>query len=181
MIGARVWLGLSVMALLAGCSKVSTPDVNPPFAVDPRQPFHLEFGRGSGWHGLRVFILDESGLARVSRGPLDAAGTWQQTQLQLPSKLVDEVVADINSEKLTHLARTYTDVGVEDGTQWVFLLVQGSHRKVIYFDNNFPEAIKRFSSEVDGVLDRAGIAGADWKPAERSLDKNLWDAVAERK
>jgi hypothetical protein len=47
---------LMLAAFLVGCDNTRTqsvqPDTRPAFVLDPSKPFVIEFGRGSGLHGL---------------------------------------------------------------------------------------------------------------------------------
>ena len=51
-------LVIVIACTVVGCSGSVERDDRPAFTVDPGQPFRLEFGRGSGWHGLNTVKLD---------------------------------------------------------------------------------------------------------------------------
>jgi hypothetical protein len=155
----------------------SAPDSSPSFTLDPAQPFHLEFGRGSGWHGLEMFILDQSGRATISRlNEPSLKIEYVETEISLPQTLINQIITAINTEKITSLDRSYS-MAVADGTQWAFLLTQGSHKKIIYFDNNFPAPINNFATTLDQLL-APSLQSAQWSPlTNRDLEKPLWSAV----
>lgn len=104
--------------LLFGCA-----DSHQPLArIDPTKAFQIEFGRGSGWHGLDTIAVESSGAVTLFRRGADA---WETGTLSLPSKAVDDVVAAVEGNALLRLNRVYQDPRVADGRQWVFRARQG--------------------------------------------------------
>jgi hypothetical protein len=150
------------------------------FEIDTRQPFHIEFGRGSGWHGLDVIIVDQTGHVTMSRQPIRAGEVWTKGELSLPADLLVEIIAGVNSEKLTGLDKAYLG-NVADGTQWLFYISQGANQKVVYFDNNFPGAITRFAKHLDDILDRGGMDKVTWSPGGEEMNKALWKRMEQPK
>lgn len=148
--------------------------------IDRNQPFWIEFGRGSGWHGLDTVKLDQTGrivLHRLQR--INAA--WEVTTLQLPPEAVAEVLLSVESNKLMSLDNEYHDENIHDGTQWVLWVRQGEHEKSIYFNNQFPSEIKAFAKELDAILLKAGSDKAEWKSVptweSRQHEKELWESI----
>jgi len=173
---------LALLSLLLACALTAFSNSTTPFPIDPEKPFHLEFGRGSGWHGLSVVILDESGQTILSReGSTFRDGViyqdWSTTEITLPHDLIREIASAVNANAIITLNKSYSG-HVYDGTQWVFLIAQGNNQKAVYFDNKFPSAITRFAKSLDEILARGGLPKADWKSGGRALDQTLWKSIA---
>jgi hypothetical protein len=167
-----------LMLSLPGCMQ---PDLfNLPFHLDADKAFHLGLGRGDGRRGLEVITIEQNAQVLLSRltGTRDAP-IWQKAEMQLSAELLRQVVAEVNAEHLTGMAKTYTST-LADGTQWVLLITQGNRRKVIYFDNHFPSGITRFSKSLDEILDKGGRQHVTWQNGGQELDKELWNAVHNR-
>lgn len=160
-----VLIGTFVL-MSAGCS-------SPSFDFDVSAPFYVEFGRGSGWRGLAMVIVDEVGQVQVSQDLLRTDGKWRTATIQLSPSGIAELAAAIRERQLTALSKTYSK-NINDGTQWGLYLRQGKNEKVVYFDNSFPSAIKKFAEDVDGVLKRGGLDGAKWQDGGREMDADLW-------
>jgi hypothetical protein len=157
----------------------------PAFTIDRTQPFWLEFGRGSGWHGLETIKLDQTGrvvLHRMKSTRQDDVNvlTWEVATLQLPPMAVAEVLKAVESNGLMGLHKAYHE-NIADGTQWVLWIKQAEREKSVYFDNSFPATITRFAEQLDVILARAGSDKAAWKPvperACREHEKELWDSI----
>jgi len=157
----------------------------PAFAIDSAQPFHIEFGRGSGWHGLDTVKLDQTGRVvlhrcRYERRPDAIRGFLETTTLQLSPEALAEVLKSVESNNLLGLSKKYT-TNINDGTQWILWVKQGEHEMSVYCDNSFPYAISSFADELDAVLDRAAIAKATWVPVppseSRDHENALWDSI----
>ncbi len=141
----------------------------------------MEFGRGSGMNGLDVIIVDQTGHVTMSRQPTRVGEVWTKGELTLPADLIAEIIAGVNSEELTGLDKAYSTKNVADGTQWLFYIKQGSKKKVVYFDNNFPGAITRFAKNLDDILKRGGIDKVIWSPGGEEMDKELWKRMEQAK
>lgn len=144
-----------------------------PFELDASQPFRVEFGRGSGSRGLSVVVIDHTG--RVTSTRPAASGGWESTSLKMSEVLLTQLVAAVNAERLAGLAPLY-DGNAHDGTQWVLWIEQGANTQAVYFNNEFPPAIERFANALDGLLARAGIAGASWRLG-KNIDAPLWNRI----
>jgi hypothetical protein len=175
---------------IVGCSGGRViEDTNPPFHLDPDQPFRLDFGRGSGWHGLDTIKIDETGgvvlhrmkdeLRKDEKGDIIVL-SWETTTLRLQPDALAEVRKAVESNALTKLHKKYYVDRVADGSQWVLWLRQGGREKSSFFSNYFPPAIKRFAKELDRILEAAGLGNAEWHPIppEESgvHDKDLWQS-----
>jgi hypothetical protein len=150
----------------------------PSFTIDHTQPFWLEFGRGSGWHGLDTVKIDQTGLAVLHR--MTSQQQWEVATLQLPSQEVDEVLKAVETNGLMELRKAYHQ-DIADGTQWVLWIKQGEREKSVYFDNNFPTAITKFAEQLDAILSRSGLDKVTWRPIpdreSRRHEKELWDSI----
>jgi hypothetical protein len=185
-----------VLAVATGCSGRVEKDDRPAFTIDRTQPFWLEFGRGSGWHGLDTVKIDQTGRVVLHRmkstrqenlnvlswevATLQVL-SWEVATLQLPPEVVAEVLKAVESNRLMGLHRAYRDDKIADGTQWVLWIKQGEREKSVYFDNSFPRAITAFAEQVDAILARAGLNKVAWQPVpereSRQHEKELWDSI----
>jgi len=176
----RVLLILGVL-ISTGCSGRIELDDRPPFRIDPAQPFRLELGRGSGWHGLDTVRIDQDGKVILHRQKrVEEEITWVTTTLQLTPDALVEVLNAVQNYALMHLHRTY-HAEVQDGTQWVLWIKQGEREKSVYFNSNFPRSITRFADHLDGILAATGLNSVDWQPVppaeHRKHEQKLWDSI----
>lgn len=155
------------------------------FTIDHTQPFWLEFGRGSGWHGLDTVKLDQTGRAVVHRMKAERKEdvtvlSWEVATLQLSPDALAEVLKAVESNDLMELHKEYHE-NIHDGTQWVLWIKQGEREKSVYFNNNFPRRIKAFAEQLDGMLARAGLGKVAWQPVSeqesRQHERELWDII----
>jgi len=156
---------------------------SPAFTIDRSQPFRLEFGRGSGWHGLDTVKLDQAGRVVLHRAKGESISviSWETATLQLSPELLAEVLKAVESNDLMTLRKKYHEEDVRDGSQWVLWIKQSEREKSVYFNNNFPRRIKAFAEELDAILVRAGSNKAVWQPAPeqdpRQHERALWDSI----
>lgn len=170
---------LFLSCFVIGCSDfTSVPDDRSSFEIDANKPFVIEFGRGSGMHGLDIIRVDHSGQANLTR--FERRATPDSTTLQLTDQQVKKVIAFANTSRLTSLAKSYM-TNVEDGTQSVLWIEQGTSQKAIYFNNAFPKEITTFADQLDGILNEAGLPNATWTaaPIEEAKERHaaLWKRV----
>ena len=162
----------------AGNKKVE-PDTRPAFVLDPSKPFVIEFGRGSGWHGLDIVKIDQTGTVQLSR--VEGRPSAESASLKLSSADVATLVGLVNSNQLTSMGRTYSDPRIADGTQWVLWLEQSPSLKAIYFNNSFPSQINAFAGGLDALLQKVGLSAAKWSalPAQQAdaQQKTLWARI----
>jgi len=165
-------------------SKVVKDD-RPPFRIDPDRPWGIEFGRGSGWHGLDTIKFDQDGrlvLHRLKEEPQGGgiAHSWETATAHLPPEAVAKVLEAIASDRLLTLDKA-SHAAVYDGTQWVLWVRQGEREKVVYFDNHFPDPIVRFSGRLDEIVAGSVGPGLKWRavPLARSRDheRELWESI----
>lgn len=178
----RCVLGIAAILAVFGCSTVVERDDRPPFRIDPTRPFRLEFGRGSGWHGLDTIRIDQDGkvvLYRLNRREQEPG--WETAELQLRPDTLAEVLKAVETNNLMNLYRTYRDPDIHDGTQWVLWIKQEGHEKSVYFDNIFPRKIRGFAERLDGILSAAGLHQVTWHPVpaeeSRRHERELWDSI----
>jgi hypothetical protein len=176
---------IALILLAAGCSGRVEKDDRPAFAIDHTQPFWLEFGRGSGWHGLNTVKIDQTGrvvLHRMKSAHQDGATvlSWEAATLQLTPEALAEVLKAVESNDLTGLHKAYHE-DIKDGTQWVLWIKQGEREKSVYFNNRFPRAITAFAEQLDAILARAGSDKVEWQPVpmreSRQHERELWDSI----
>jgi hypothetical protein len=170
----------------AGCSGRVEKDDRPAFAIDRTQPFWLEFGRGSGWHGLDTIKIDQTGrvvLHRMKSTLQENVNvlSWEVATVQLPPELVADVLKAVESNGLMGLHKAYYDDNIADGTQWVLWIKQEQREKSVYFNNSFPHAITAFAEQLDAILALAGLDKVAWQPVpereSRQHEKELWDSI----
>jgi hypothetical protein len=171
-------LVIAVALVVAGCSGRVERDDRPAFTIDRTQPFWLEFGRGSGWHGLDTIKLDKTGGVVLHR--MKSTMSWEVAALQLPPEAIAEVLKAVESNGLMRLHKAY-HADIHDGTQWVLKIKQGEREKSVYFNNSFPAAITRFAEQLDAILARGGLDRVAWRPVPgreaRQHEKGLWDST----
>ena len=165
----------------------SEPDTRPAMHFDANKPFRLEFGRGSGWHGLDTIVLDEKGTVVLHRLQMEEKGTvihhyWETTTLLLDPGMTRQIATLIQDLRILDMKRAY-HADVHDGTQWVFWLVQGGQEKSVYFNNHFPKAIQDFAVTLDSHLRSAGVDKNKWirVPDEESRqhEKAIWKGITD--
>lgn len=180
----RCFVVLAIVLATVGCSDGAQPGDGPEVGIDRTQPFRLEFGRGSGWHGLDTVKVDQTGrvvLHRMASDGLVEAVRWESATIQLTPEMLAEVLRAVESNALMGLRPAYHDPNVADGTQWVLWIRQGERDKSVYFNNSLPEPIIRFAVQLDAILSQAGRATAAWQPVPedeaRQHEKALWESV----
>lgn len=160
-------------------------DNRPAFRIDPEQPYRIEFGRGSGWHGLSTIKITQDRQAIVHRKRRDHQDGvtnlyWETTTLRLSAEDVAKVLAAIDANHLMELHRSYSDPHIQDGTQWVLWIKQGECEKSVYFNNYFPRSIERFATQLDEIL-RPRFLGREWNTVpdreSRQHERELWDSI----
>ena len=152
-------------------------DVRPPFKLELKKPFQIEFGRGSGWHGLETIKLGNDGRVEVYRRDPDHRDSWVRADLTTSQNSLAEVVKAVDDCHLLSLHKGY-HANVADGTQWVLWFKQGQNEKSIYFNNHFPAEIQSFAKLLDAVLSREGLDKATWQnSAGRQHEKELWESI----
>jgi hypothetical protein len=171
-------LVIAVALVVVGCSGRVERDDRPAFTIDRTQPFWLEFGRGSGWHGLDTIKLDQTGRVVLHR--ITSRMSWEVATLQLSPEALAEALNAVESNGLMRLHKAYY-ADIHDGTQWVLWIKQGEREKSVYFNNSFPAAITRFAEQLDAILARGGLDKAGWQPVPdreaRQHEKELWHST----
>ena len=161
------------------------PDPRPAFTLEPTQPWKIDLGRGSGWHGLDTVALAHDGRVVLHQAKWEREGTAnrqrrESAELTLPPDAIRHITDSVVAERLLDLGREYHAKGVADGTQWVLWVRQGGREKAVYLDNHFPEAAVQFAATVDAELTAAG-AGLRWRNVfgwdERGHERELWASI----
>src|SRR5262245_25938730 len=113
---SAVALGAIATVLLVGgvyVWRVGSPD-----RIIPDEKFELQFGRGSGWHGLDLLRITSDGNAWYEYQEI--LGEWQRKRFHVGAKQIQELREAIDTLDLWELARSY-HADVADGTQWCLL------------------------------------------------------------
>lgn len=154
------------------------PAKTPVFAVDPTKDFHFELGRGSGWMGLDTIAFGRDGVVTLYKQFPDAR--WQTATLTIEAAAIGRIFEAVRAGGIMEMAAAY-QADVNDGTQWVLWIKQAEHTKAIYFNNQFPQAVRRLAKVIDTELGAAGLASVRWKqvPAKkfRLHEKPLWNSI----
>lgn len=148
-------------------------DTRPSVQIDPKKPCRIEFGRGSGWHGLDTITISEDGtvVLHVQRA------TWYKATMQLTGESLAKVWQAVEDNHLLKLHKAYHG-DVADGTQWVLWIKQGQEEKATYFNNHFPKEVVNFASSLDAILAEGGAENLNWGPTgSRDHEKELWDSI----
>src|SRR3984957_17019307 len=131
----RRWLLIAVaLAVVAGgVYLLAVRNDSPAFTIDRSQPFWLEFGRGSGWHGLDTVKLDQTGRVVLHRMKSERKEdvnvlSSEAANLELSPEALAEVLKAIASNGLMGLHKEYHE-NIYDGTQWVLWIKQGEREK----------------------------------------------------
>ena len=181
------WLLIAVaLGVIGGAVYLlSVRNDRPVFTIDHTQPFWLEFGRGSGWHGLDTVKIDQTGcvvLHRMKSTRQENVNvlSWEVARLQLSPEALDEVVKAVESNKVMGLQKAYHE-NIADGTQCVLWIRQGEHEKSVYFNNSFPNSITAFAEKLDAILLRSGLDKVAWQPVPereaREHERELWNSI----
>jgi hypothetical protein len=153
--------------------------------LDPAVPYVIEFGRGSGLHGLDTVRVLQDGTVTLHRRSRTFDGKEahlgvETATLKLPEGPLAEVVTAVEKNRLLSLDRAYHGK-MADGTQWVFWVEQGGAERAVYCDNNFPAEIVRFAAALDKVLAENGLEGAAWQPVPDEdagdHERELWASI----
>lgn len=182
------WLQMAfaILVVLVGIYCLAVQSTAPAFTIDSTQPFYLEFGRGSGWHGLNTVKIDQTGRVTLHRMLSEhqqgvIVQTWEVATIQLSPVAVAEVLDRVEANDLIALRKVYRRKNIADGTQWVLWIKQGDREKSVYFTNQFPSAITRFADQLDEILARAGLGSVAWQPApgreSRQHERELWESI----
>ena len=157
-----------------GSALMSVPDKRPVFSIQSDTSFAIEFGRGSGWHGLDTISIDEIGMVLIHQ--ITNSGLEKSSFTLKPSEVMD-ILASLRLHEIMNLDREYHDESIADGTQWVFLVTQGDNTKTIYFNNHFPKEITDFASDLDSIL-HIDDRKLHWETAgSDEVSERLWDAI----
>jgi hypothetical protein len=197
-------LRIPLLLFFGGCILESA---EPQKSIDPDQPYRIELGRGSGWHGLNTIRITEDGTATLFRLVTEHRKAsihqyTETTEVELPADVVVEILAAVDESGVMELDRQY-HAEVHDGTQWVLLVQQGDWEKSVYCNNRFPKPMVRFAESLDAILDPNGVSMAKgnwrewgdrqsqsdtngvrhlrWKrvpdPGGRNHENELWDSI----
>lgn len=166
-------LMLAIVALASLWYRHGEPD-----ALRPDENFELQFGRGSGWHGLDVLrITSDRRAVYEYRTEL---GIWERKRFAVDAKGLADLRGAIDTLNPWDMERAY-HADVCDGTQWAFFVCVDGTSKSIYFNNHFPGAIKQFADFVDRAILQPF---ADPLKAQtvadrhhRKHEKELWESI----
>jgi len=182
----RKWLLRCTLAVIGAFVTVflfrfvySGPTIRP-VPADPAEGWRIQFGRGSGWHGLDTVKIASDGSVILHRlRETTTEYQWEATSLTLPPDALAKVFASIEENHLLDMERKY-QANIADGTQWIFWFRQEETTKSVYFNNKFPRAIEQFAEDLDRVLAENGLASAVWSSVPdrvRQHERELWDSI----
>ena len=163
----------------------SVPDPRPVMQFDPRKPYRLEFGRGSGWDGLNTIALDDTKCVvlhcmKMEDKEFALYPYCEKATIFIDSETYQQIAQLIYNLRITEMDCEY-HANVCDGTQWVFRLIQGGQEKSVYFNNHFPSAIQDFAVAIDEELKNVGSGEIEWFRVPdnniRDHEKVLWDSI----
>jgi hypothetical protein len=180
-----VWVVLVMTGLAAGVLWHLSAPGSVTIRYERRFPFQLEFGRGSGWHGLNTVKIFQDGTVtlhelqeEIIRGK--TYPYWQMTSFKLSDEAMAEVVEAVGRNRLSRLSSEYHG-NVADGTQWVLWFEQDGMEKSVYCDNRFPDEVVHFAKNLDDILARNGLEQAKWQRVNdadgRKHERKLWDSI----
>lgn len=175
----RIFLIFNIIFFVYACTETTIKK------FDITKSFYLQFGRGSGWHGLDTIEIKETGDVTMIRMKNEWKDKtiyyfWEKTTISLNSLTIKNIALKIESLDLISMKSNYR-ADIMDGTQWILWIKQGEQKKSIYFDNSFPSAIKDFANFIDNELKKAGIDKAEWvrvpKNEARNHEKDIWNSL----
>ena len=106
---------------------------------------------------------------------------WERAELTLDEAQRAELAQLVIRHRLLELDAEYQEPGVMDGTHWLLRLQQAPRDHIVYCDNRFPPELRDFATELDDLLDGAGLPAAGFtRPPDREQgghDRALWDAL----
>jgi hypothetical protein len=154
------------------------------FELNPKEPFQIEFGRGSSIFGLDSLRILSDGTLTLFRKRIRSQGKnqldiWQIATLQLEHEEINELIRLIKDNRLLKLERGY-HAAVADGSQWILWIKQGDKEKAIYFNNYFPIAIRSFATKLDVMLSQNGTRMINWKPSAEKEGKKQQEQLWKR-
>lgn len=158
----------------------SVPDMRPAMTFDVEKPYCLQFGRGSGLDGMDTIALDESGRVLLCRKKHAREGDgfntyWETKSFQTGANEIRQIASLIQDLDIIGMDREYY-ADIQDGTQWVFWLIQGDQEKTVYFSNHFPEVIQDFAMALDELLEDGTWARIPDEQGWSHADA-LWNAI----
>ncbi len=172
----------------------TTEDDRREFDLDPELPFQVEFGQGSGWHGLDTVKIASDGSVTLHRSQMvpvkpwpiffwmqeDSYSYWQTATMKLDAQAMDGLRKLVHDQGLLKLKKSYS-ASVCDGTQWVLWIKQGDHEKAVYFNNQFPDEIIAFAKSLDELLVDNGMHEVRWYKVrnvnQRQHEQSLWNSI----
>jgi hypothetical protein len=174
---AVAWL---VVRSTVGRYPTVVADTRPSWLFDPSRPFVVELGRGSGWHGLDVVLLDSSGTVSMTRQRISANGmVWHCASATLGPAQVNRIAVSVVDLQPHTMGRSYSS-DLQDGCQWVLRIEQGGREKSIYFNNSFPSPVNVFAAAIDAEINGLPTPPT-WTPLSegeaRQRESRLWRSI----
>jgi hypothetical protein len=160
-------------------------DDRPAFHLDPDRSWRIEFGRGSGWHGLDTIRLEQTGQAAFYRLKQERQGeemvpSWETATARLSPEAITKVLEAVEVNRLPGLDKEY-HAAVVDGTQWVLWVRQDEREKTVYFNNHFPDSILRFAEQFDAIVSESVGPKLKWRAVpvawSRGHERELWASL----
>ena len=149
------------------------------FELDPASDYQIEFGRGSGWHGLDTVKVGQDGSVLLHRMKREY-DLWENATMRFSEASLAKLNKAVEANDLMNLHKAYHG-DVHDGSQWVLWIKQGSKEKAVYFNNHFPNAIVQFARTLDEVLADSGFAKLTWQQVptaeSRQHEREIWQSI----
>jgi hypothetical protein len=126
--------------------------------------------------------LDTIAIAGDGRAVLhdvEPGGVTMTGTIPLDTMQMNRITAGVDELGLMDLAASYIDDTYQDGTQWVLVIEQGSHKKKVYCSNYFPRQLREYAARIDAVLHLPSSPDISWGPdwSNRGAAHVKWEAV----
>ena len=163
-VGITISVGILVYVCFDG--RFAIPDWGNSFRLDDTQSFTMDFRRESFGKTLYSISIAGDGQATLRRQRVDPGG--ETAQLALSPQQIQAVAEAVTRHRLSSLSKEYYRLGILDGSQWYLQISQGTGQKSVFFDNNFPSAIRAFAADIQKILKSQGYDKLDWQPVNAS-------------
>lgn len=176
----RTWIGVPIGVAIAAVFAWCWYTLGQPDPIQPDQKFEIQFGRGSGWHGLDLLRITSDGEAWFEYQTETDNGVWHRKRFHVGDQRLADLRDAINALNPWGMAAAYHG-NVHDGTQWVLLVRVDGKSKSVYFDNNFPGRITQFAGFIDRAIlePLAEPIAPEVVPARhhRKHEKDIWASI----
>jgi hypothetical protein len=135
-------------------------------------------------YGLETVTVDWDGQVRVFRYRSTLIDNIVYRHLEtattrLPLEALTRLANAIIELRIVEMEKQYVDRDIEDGSQWILWIRQGSCEKAIYFSNLFPAEIDAFADTLDDILVQYW-GNTKWHAVAEGREehqKELWECI----